>query len=119
MRMQTYGTLWLFQNNKQFIPHFFINTELGKLYQAIPFDEMAQQIPAPKRERSGLGRKILLTVKGGIGLMILKHYLGASDEMLIQRLNTDWCMQYFCGIQLGTKVIRNKNLVSDWCSYLG
>jgi Transposase domain (DUF772) len=33
--------------------------------------------------------------------MLLKHYLGLSDELLIERLNTDWCMLYFCDIQLG------------------
>ena len=50
--------------------------------------------------------------------MILKHYLCLSDEMLIERLNTDWSMQLFCGINLGIKKMRNKNLVSDWRSYL-
>ena len=117
--MQTYGALSLFANNEHLIPQHFINTDLGQLYQAIPFEELAQTIPPPQGERSGLGRKGLLTVKGGIGLLFLKHYLGLSDEMLIDRLNTDWSMQYFCGIRLGTKMIRNKNLVSDWRSYLG
>ena len=116
--MQTYGTLSLFENNEHLIPQHFINTDLGKLYQAIPFEELAQHIPAPRGERNGLGRRGLLTVKGGIALIILKHYLGVSYEMLIDRLNTDWSMQYFCGISLGTKIIRNKNLVSDWRSYL-
>src|SRR6476620_2651961 len=116
--MQKYGTLSLFENNEHLIPQHFINTDLGQLYQAIPFDDLAQDIPTPQGERSGLGRKGLLTVKGGIALMILKHYLSISDEMLIDRLNTDWSMQYFCGIRLGIKMIRNKNLVSDWRSYL-
>ena len=51
--------------------------------------------------------------------MILKHYLGLSDELLIGRLNTDWCMQYFCGLQLGLRKIKDKNLVSWWRVYLG
>ena len=51
--------------------------------------------------------------------MILKHYLGLSDEILIERLNTDWCMQYFCGVQLGLQKIKDKNLVSSWRTYLG
>jgi hypothetical protein len=117
--MQKYGTLSLFENNEHLIPQHFIHTDLGQLYQALPLDELAQGIPLPKGERSGLGRKSLLSAKGGIALLILKHYLGLSDEMLIDRLNTDWSMQYFCGIRLGTKMIRNKNLVSDWRSYLG
>lgn len=117
--MQTYGTFSLFENNEHLIPQHFINTDLGQLFQAIPLDELAQNIPPPKGEWSGLGRKGLLTVRGGLALMFLKHYLSLSDEMLIDRLNTDWSMQYFCGIRLGTKMIRNKNLVSDWRSYLG
>jgi IS5 family transposase len=56
---------------------------------------------------------------GGIALLILKHYLGLSDEMLIERLNTDWCLQCFCGIRLGLRRIRDKNLVSWWRSYIG
>jgi transposase, IS5 family len=116
--MQKYGTLSLFENNQHLIPQHFINTDLGQLYQAIPFEDLASGIPSPKGERNGRGRKNLLSVKGGLALMFLKHYLCLSDEMLIDRLNTDWSMQYFCGINLGTKMIRNKNLVSDWRSYL-
>jgi hypothetical protein len=33
--------------------------------------------------------------------MLLIHYLDLSDELLIERLDTDWCMQYLYGIQLG------------------
>jgi len=58
-------------------------------------------------------------VEGGIALLVLKHYLGMSDEMLIHRLNTDWSMQMFCGLRLGSRQIRDKNLVSWWRSYLG
>lgn len=97
----------------------FLSTDLGALYQSIPFKELAAQIPLPKYERSGRGRKPFLKVEGGIALMILKHYLGLSDELLIERLNTDWCMQYFCGVRLGLRKIKDKNLVSWWRSYLG
>lgn len=116
--MQSYNALRLFENNKHLIPQLFINSDLGKLHQAIPFDALCHCIPEPQGAQSGLGRKNLLTVKGGIALMVLKHYLCLSDAMLIERLNTDWSMQLFCGINLGMKVIRNKNLVSDWRSYL-
>ncbi len=64
-------------------------------------------------------RKLFLKVEGGIALLILKHYLGLSDELVIERLNTDWCMQYFCGVQLGVRKIKDKNLVSWWRAYLG
>jgi hypothetical protein len=59
-------------------------------------------------------------VKGGIALMFLKHYLCLSDALLIERINTDWCLQYFCGIQLKPhEVIRDSNLPSYWRSYIG
>lgn len=99
--MQKYGTLSLFANNEHLIPQQFINTDLGKLYQAIPFDELAQHILPPRGIQRGLGRKNQLSVQGGMALMFLKHYLRMSDEMLIDRLNTDWSMQLFCGITIG------------------
>ena len=98
---------------------FFYETDLGKLFKSIPFKKLASGIPSPASEQSGRGRKPFLKVEGGIGLLILKHYLGLSDESLIERLNTDWCMQYFCGVQLGLRKIRDKNLVSWWRVYLG
>lgn len=97
----------------------FYQTDLGKLHQSIPLKQLASSIASPASERSGRGRKPFLKVEGGIALMILKHYLGLSDELLIERLNTDWCLQYFCGIQLGLRKIKDKNLVSWWRAYLG
>jgi transposase, IS5 family len=117
--MQNYNVLSLFKDNEHLLPQHFINTDLGKLYLAIPFDELAKNIPPPKGISNGLGRKNQLNVKGGLALMFLKHYLRLSDEMLLARLNTDWSIQMFCGILLGTKRILNKNLVSQWRSYLG
>ena len=38
--------------------------------------------------------------------------------MLIERLNTDWCLQYFCGVQLNARRIKDKNLVSWWRCYI-
>jgi IS5 family transposase len=66
----------------------FLKTDVGKLYQAIPFDKLASLVPEPKREQSAKGRKPWLNVSGGIGLLVLKHYLCLSDAMLIERLNT-------------------------------
>ena len=97
----------------------FLSTDLGQLYQSIPFKSLASKIPSPRYENSGRGRKPFLKVEGGIALMALKHYLGLSDELLIERLNTDWCIQYFCGVQLGLRKIKDKNLVSTWRTYLG
>ena len=98
----------------------FVKSDLGQLYVAIPFDELAKKIPAPKHALSGKGCKPWLDLKGAIGLLILKHYTNLSDEMLIGRLNTDWCMQMFCGILLKpTEAIRDISLPSTWRGYIG
>ena len=109
----------LFFQTPSVVENVFYQTDLGRLYRSIPFREMASKIPAPLQIKSGRGRKPFLKVEGGIALLILKHYTCLSDEMLIDRLNTDWCMQYFCGVQLKARRIKDKNLVSWWRCYIG
>lgn len=95
----------------------FMHTDLGELYRAIPFDELAKQFPKLKNVR---GRKPWFSVQGGIGLMILKSSLGLSDAKLLNRLNTDWAMQYFCGIRLDKgQMIKDKDIISRWRRHLG
>ncbi len=96
----------------------FRNTDLGRLYRAIPFKALASNIPLPKGKRSGLGRKAWLSVEGGLALQFLKHYTRLSDEQIIHRLNADWSMQLFCGIRLGASRIKDLNLVSAWRVFL-
>jgi len=106
--------------HQQLLSERFLQTDLGQLYLSIPFDQLAATIPASKHEQSGRGCKPWLDVKGGIALQFLKHYLCLSDELLIQRLNTDWSMQFFCGIQLkAAEAIKDTNLPSYWRSYIG
>lgn len=93
----------------------FLNTPLGRLYQAIPFSTLSKQFG----HKSAVGRPPWLDVEGGIALQVLKAYLGLSDEKLVDRLNSDWEMQAFCGIQLKwPKRIRDKDLVGRWRRYL-
>jgi transposase, IS5 family len=113
-------TKMLLFSDTQLLDQNFLRTDLGQLYQAIPFKELAEKIPSPKHERRGLGRKPWFTVEGGIALQFLKHYHNLSDQLLIERINTDWSMQMFCGIRLGvTERIEDKNIVSSWRVYLG
>jgi hypothetical protein len=98
----------------------FLQTDLGKIYVAIPFDKLAALIPSPSHSKSGLGRKPFFDVKGGIALQFLKHYMQISDALLIERINTDWSMQLFCGILLQPhEKIRDNNLPSHWRTYIG
>jgi transposase, IS5 family len=107
-------------SHQQLLHKNFLQTDLGQLYVAIPFDRLASTIPVPAGNQSGLGRKAWFDVKGGIGLLILKHYLQVSDALLIERINTDWAMQLFCGIVLKAgEQIRDTNQPSWWRMYIG
>ena len=106
-------------SHEQLLHENFLHTDLGKIYQAIPFEQLSGTVAAPKSS-SGLGRKPWFDVKGGIALQFLKHYLQLSDALLIERINTDWSMQLFCGILLKPgERIKDTNLPSCWRSYLG
>jgi transposase, IS5 family len=115
----TSNTKLLF-SQKEILDQEFLKTDLGELYLAIPFDLLAATIPPPKQAISGRGCTPWFDVKGGIALQILKHHLGVSDEMIVERINTDWSMQQFCGISLKPgERIADKNIVSSWRMYLG
>ena len=107
-------------SHEQLLQERFLQTDLGQLYLSIPFDQLGSTIPSPRRIQSGKGCKPWFDLKGGLGLLFLKHYLGLSDALLIQRINTDWSLQYFCGIQLKPlEIIRDTNLPSWWRTYIG
>lgn len=110
----------LFQLGPSLLEDRFNATDVGKIHRTIPFTQLAALIPAPAFERSGLGRRPWFSLKGGIALMFLKHYLQLSDAKLIERINTDWSLQRFCFIQLKAgQVIGDKDLPSAWRSFLG
>ena len=90
---------------------------LGQLYLTIPFQEYAAKIPY---EASSTGRRPWFDLQGGIALQVLKHYYGLSDEKLIDLLNQNKMMQYFCGINLSAgQMIKDADVVSRWRSRLG
>jgi len=78
----------------------FQGTELGQLHATIPWNDLAALLPVPKSS-NGCGAKPWFNNAGKFACMFLKHYTGLSDKKLIQRINTDWAMQEFCGIRLG------------------
>jgi len=92
----------------------FLQTELGQLHQAIPFYQLEKLFPTTNK-----GRPALMTNQGGIALQLLKSYLGLSDAKLIARLNSDWVLQYFCGIRLKEgSWIKDKDYVGRWRRFL-
>jgi hypothetical protein len=97
----------------------FYNTELGELYQAIPFESLSKQVPLPDHAISSKGCKPWFDVKGGIALQILKSHYRCSDAMLIELLNGSWPMQMFCGILLRPgEQIKDKDIAGRWRSFL-
>jgi hypothetical protein len=107
-------------SHEQLLHQRFLQSDLGQLYVAIPFERLAKHIPSPRFGLSGKGCEPWFDLKGGIALLLLKHYTGLSDEMLIERINTDWCMQMFCGMLLKPhEQIRDKNLPGSWRGYIG
>lgn len=116
---QMYAKL-LFEFQPTLLEQRFLSTDVGQLYQAIPWNGLAKLVPPPASSQSGLGCKPWLDVQGGIALQFLKHYLQLSDEKLMERINCDWSLQYFCGIQFKAgEHIADKNLPSAWRVYLG
>jgi hypothetical protein len=99
--------LYLFKNS----------TKLGSIYQTINWSSLVELLPEKKTMS---GAPAWLPPQGYFGLMFLKHYTKLSDEKLLERFNTDWAMQLFCGILLpDNEVIKGSSFVSSVRSYLG
>ena len=56
----------------------FLTTELGKMYQVIPWDALCQHFRPNHHERRG--KKPEFELQGKIALQFLKSYSGLSDE---------------------------------------
>jgi IS5 family transposase len=91
--------------------YFFKNfTELGSIYDAIPWFKLTQLLPTKKNPT---GAPSYLKPAGLFGLMFLKHYTGMSDEKLIDAFNTNYAYQMFCGCVIDPlHPIRDKAFVS-------
>lgn len=97
----------------------FLSSELGRMFTTIPFRELADIFRSDQR-RCPQGCKSTFTIEGGLGLMFLKHHSNLSDAKLIDRLNTDWYYQMFCG--LSPKIhygIKDKDMVGRWRRFFG
>lgn len=98
--------------------HIFQHTKLGMIYQSIPFEQLGRLLPS--RREGSAGAPSWFNNEGMFGLMFLKHYLGLSDEKLVDRLNTDWELQMFCGRQFkDNERIRDRNLPSRVRCFIG
>lgn len=101
-----------FQHSIQFFnaeEHFstiyndFLSTNLGKIYQAIPWDDLVKSFSIKEAKK---GPDSIFSSQGKLGLMFLKNYAGCSDQRLIEQLNGNLHYQLFCDLLLspGQKV---------------
>jgi len=72
----------------------FLSSELGRIYQAIPWKDLSKLFIKNTYERRG--KDSTFTIQGKLALMFLKSYLGCSDKQLMERLTTDYALQFFC-----------------------
>ena len=88
----------------------FLQSDLGKIYLAIPWDSLVESLKIKEKQS---GSKMLFSPRGRIGLMILKHYACCSDKRLIEQLNGNIDYQFFCDIHLGFNRLSNFKIVSQ------
>lgn len=109
----------LFQEHEYQHPklYYFKNTELGRIHATIPWDLLEACLPEEDETKPGPSQ--LLSNAGVFGMMFLKHILDVSDEKLLERFNTDWSCQLFCGkLFEDDQKIRNTGFVSILRSHI-
>ena len=88
----------------------FQKSELGHIYQAIPWHGLAKKLKIREYRK---GPERIFSPQGMLALMFLKSYVGCSDRKLINHLNGNIDFQMFCGIFLGPDRITNYKIVSE------
>ena len=109
----------LFSDDILLTPNWYVFQQLpiGRLYNSLPLKELASLLP--EKAVKGAGAPSWFTNEGMIGLCFLKPYLSLSDQKLVERLNTDWSLQLFCGRLFNTgQMIKDRNLPSRIRQYL-
>jgi hypothetical protein len=110
----------IFDSNTHYSSKWYIFkncTFLGSLHETIDWQGLEALLPS---KQSPKGAPAWLPKRGYFALMMLKHYMGLSDEKLLEHFHTDWAMQLFCGVQLqDNERIRDNAFVSNVRTYLG
>jgi hypothetical protein len=89
--------------------------ELGEIDKLIPWTEIKQSFRRKGYRKKKKGPQGLFSLKGKIALMFLKSYLnGLSDKQLIDRLNRDVFLQFFCDVFIPIdQPLTNYKIVSE------
>lgn len=78
----------------------FATSELGRIHAQLPLKELAEKLYSHSRRNHPQGNKPMFPPEGEVALMLLKPYLGLSDDGLIEALNGSIHMQMFCGVMI-------------------
>jgi transposase, IS5 family len=100
----------------------FMTSELGQLWQKIPFEALADRIQrAAKKQNVAVPQYTGLDLKGGIAAQVLKsYYNGMSDKKLLQLISLNKSHRWFCFSNLSmTTEIKDKNLLWRWREFIG
>jgi hypothetical protein len=100
-----------FQNYRQIYFDSFLSTDLGKIYQALPWNRLVDGFELKEHKK---GPRSIFSPRGKIALMFLKHTAGVSDKKLIDQLNANIDYQIFCDLVIppGAR-IKNYKIVSE------
>lgn len=82
---------------KELFLNDFRSSKFGEIYESIPWAKLVPLFATRKDKR---GRPGFFSTQGKLALMFLKSYTQTSDAQLIERLNSDYYFQFFCGIYL-------------------
>lgn len=85
------------QNEFNLYRSSFLSSELGLIYQGIPWKELILSFGLKDK---GHGPDSLFSPQGKLALMFLKSYTSFSDRKLIESVNGNIHYQMFCGILL-------------------
>jgi hypothetical protein len=95
----------------------FLSSELGRIYQVIPWKELAKGLNLTTNLK---GRPPTFDPQGKIALQFLKHYTNMSDQRLMERINADYQFQFFCGVDIRVEQpLTNYKIISSIRTEIG
>ncbi len=101
----------IFQKNYQAYKASFQQSDLGKIYSAIPWQELIKTFGLVDHRKGPLST---FSPRGKLALMFLKHYAACSDKQLIEQLNGNIYYQLFCDILIPAgHPIKNYKIISE------
>ena len=108
---QAHLPLFSIEDNFKVIYDQFLSSSLGKIYQAIPWDELVKSFNI---KESKMGPGCIFSPQGKLALMFLKNYACCSDERLMEQFNSNVHYQLFCRLLLGVgEQINNFKIISQ------